>query len=770
MTIILRNWAVADARGDDGRRLLDTVALDSDAALPLEAGGRFYSATATIDRAAMLVLTLRSPRPLRLWIGGVLVLDESLFWRSFQREVRGGVVHPVTPGSVRIDVEVGVRPRHHPFVDASCPSRNRAAALAAVEASRPDKLTVSARIVDGGGPAVALRYLPTQYRDADLLWQHVVMRSTPGMTTAPPSTDQASVADTPPPVLLLRAGGVGVEARERTSSAEMRHGIRRFHVPVAALGDLPPPLRSSDAAETRVEPVIEVARMIDLTIEDAAGSVTTAMPVYEPRGRNAPQSGYRAIAWPDIAAIESAVPEPVLPDRLAHLLPLYRAAWAMLRGLVADPAPDSGLPNGFVSTGSNFTYFQFVWDTALTTLCLAYGDRALSATASLDVLYAAQFDGGYIHRQTDIRDGTPTLFEPDFSPNPPLLSLAEWRVACVTGDVARLKRVYPLLADHHRWLMRNRRLPDGSFWTTGLASGLDNAPSLGDGYPDLTAQMAHDADILGRIADVLGLADDAARWMKARDEIAAALNDRLWDAGANIYATSLPDGGHNPNKIVTAFWPLFAGVAPPDRAAAMVAHLTDPARFARHHPIPSLAADAPGFRPEGRYWQGSVWPPTNYMAITGVARAGYRQVARDTAVRHLQCVWEVWRDTGHIWENYASEASVRGSLSGPNYSWSALGPVALLLEIVIGLRPRAIDMAIDWSVPADETIGVRNYPLGPATISLMHRAAPTGRAIEVTTDRRFRLMIDDGAMAIDVPIGTSVHYPWGGTGGGSPLG
>ena len=79
--------------------------------------------------------------------------------------------------------------------------------------------------------------------------------------------------------------------------------------------------------------------------------------------------------------------------------------------------------------------------------------------------------------------------------------IAEWKIANLTGDMARLAAVYPILSAQHGWIRRNRRLADGTYWTTGLANGLDNSPSLGDGYPDLTAQQAHAAEILGRIAD-----------------------------------------------------------------------------------------------------------------------------------------------------------------------------------------------------------------------------------------------------------------------------
>jgi len=155
---------------------------------------------------------------------------------------------------------------------------------------------------------------------------------------------------------------------------------------------------------------------------------------------------------------------------------------------------------------------------------------------------------------------------------------------------------------------------------------------------------------------------------------------------ASRYSTSPARGGHNPNKVVTAFWPLWAGVVPPERVAALAAHLKDPKSFWRHHPIPSLAADSPHFQPAGNYWRGSTWAPTNYAAINGFDRAGRHDLAVATALRHVQCVAEVLNETGFIWENYCSEASRQGNWAGPNYCWSALGPIALLIEVIIGIE------------------------------------------------------------------------------------
>ena len=207
-----------------------------------------------------------------------------------------------------------------------------------------------------------------------------------------------------------------------------------------------------------------------------------------------------------------------------------------------------------------------------------------------------------------------------------------------------------------------------------------------------------------------------------------------------IYSTSLRGGGHNPNKVVTAFWPLWAGAVPPERVEALARHLKDPASFWRHHPIPSLAADSPHFQPGGSYWLGSTWAPTNCAAIKGFDRAGRHDLAVETTLRHLTCMYEVYKETGHIWENYCSEKSERGSWSMAEYCWSAVGPIALLFEVIIGIQADAPNRTLRWTLP-EEIGGVRNLPLGQGTVSATWSPAQTGGTIDVDTDRPFTLAV-----------------------------
>lgn len=730
------------------------------AALRLAADGRFYAGRLAVPATGTVALSLVSPRPLRLWLDGVLVLDEPLFWRHFQRRLYAAVLCPCAAGEVPFLVEVGPRPRHPEHIDRDCASRNRERVMRELARRIPDALTLTGAVTPAVTlPALSLCFRPAQCRRDGAVWQHVYVRPARGVGAAP-SVNAWSPAEEPQPQFCLTGPAAPGAAVESTPEAERQAGLRRLLVPVADSARPLPPLRTT-GPDPRVEPAVEAAGSVTLTVAAPGGAVQLPMPLFESLGRLAPQREFRRIEWPAPETLRAAVPEPVLPEEWAHFRKLYDATWEMLLGLVRHPDPASGLPGAYVATGAGFVHHQFVWDSSFTALCTAYGWRALDAHATLNLLYSRQFDGGYIHREHDVRDGLPAMYEPDFSPNPPIMTLAEWALFQLTGNARRLAAVYPALKANHAWLRHNRRLPDGTYWTTGLANGLDNSPSLGDGYPCLTAQMAHEAETLAAIATALGLPRDAAAFRAEHAAVGRACNARLWSRELEIYSTSLPGGGHNPNKVVTAFWPLWAGIVPAPRVEALARHLKDPASFWRHHPLPSLAADSPHFQPEGNYWLGSTWAPTNFAAIKGFDRAGRHDLAVETTLRHLQCMYEVWAETGKIWENYCSEASRRGNWSGPNYCWSALGPIALLLEVLLGLAPAAPAATLAWNPPPGKALGVRRYPLGPATISLLQGRDWQGHwGIDVETDRPFTLVLrrDDHTVTHACPVGHT-HLP-----------
>jgi len=114
--------------------------VDHQKGYPLERTGRYYKGIYKTQEKGTLVINIWSPRSLRLWINRKLILDETLFWRSFQREVRATAFTTVNSGQQEIFVEVGERSHYFKGLDESCPSRNRAAVMREIERIIPDCL------------------------------------------------------------------------------------------------------------------------------------------------------------------------------------------------------------------------------------------------------------------------------------------------------------------------------------------------------------------------------------------------------------------------------------------------------------------------------------------------------------------------------------------------------------------------------------------------------------------------------------------------------
>ncbi len=730
--------------------------------------------TLDVPKTGQTILQVRSPRALRLWIDGALALDEPLYWRRYERELRALVSLPLKAGPHTLRIEAGKRSGWHKEMDVHCPSRNREIVRAALVKRHPDQLEAVCEILPGvTAPAASLRFLPTQFIEDGITWQHLVAREIAGFCPRPPTTEYGRPEEAPVWGLVLRSTVAPFEARDISSVEERTRGARRYAVPVGNALQPIPEVRT-DGREPRVEPECEIATRVEVSLSElmspappytgaldpknprVAGADTASfqMPVFEERGRLAPRRERKDVSWPTPEELLAGAPRPIVPGDKAHWVKLHDHAWKMFLNLRRKTNPYSGLPNDYVGTSlKGFLDDIFVWDSSFTAMSYAWGHRVFPTHATLDVLLARQFDGGYLHREINVHEGMADGYEPDFSPNPPIPVVAEWKKALLSGDLLRLSRIYPSLCASHAWLRANRRLPNGVYWTTGLANGLDNSPSMGDGYPDLTCQMAHAAEMLSLIANALGRKSEAATWEAERQTIGAAMNEILWSDKMKFFSTSLPGGGHNTNKVATGFWPLWTGLVPRDRVDCLAEHLLDPKSFWRHHPIPSLAADSPQFEPGGNYWLGSTWAPTNAATIWGFDRAGCHDLAVKLTARHLDVMYEVYEKTGRIWENYCSEKSERGNISGPDYSWTALSPIAHLYEIIIGIRPDALNNRIEWMLPADSGYGVERMAFGNATINLLFQ---NDRSVKVTTDRAFELVLcaDGRKQTIQVPMGT----------------
>ncbi|MBI1292056.1 hypothetical protein GC173_12570 [bacterium] len=433
------------------------------------------------------------------------------------------------------------------------------------------------------------------------------------------------------------------------------------------------------------------------------------------------------------------LPRPVLPAR-DHLVRLYRAAWAIASTRAIRP-PASWVADGKPFVDACFSDNIFQWDSCFIVHWLKYQQGALlpreHALSLLDNFYAAQHEDGAIPRE--IRpDGTaePCKTPAQESPktpvharhgaftNPPLFAWAEWDYYCHTGDDSRLARVLPKLAAYFDWYTNNRSRPQGYLWYDTFGSGMDNMPRRDAwGWIDYTAQAALDCEALANIAIHVGDMSIAEACSANYLGFQELITSKMWDPWQKRF------GDVDDMEIVVGanhlglYWTLLAGVALPEQAKEMIAALRSPRHFARHHPLPTLSASDPQFAHEGAYWRGSVWAPMNYMVQRGLNRYEQRPLATEIALQHLEVMSRVYTATGTIWENYSSEKDAPGSESRRDFcGWSALGPIAGLIEDVLGIVVEGSSSRVDWRIRLDEEHGIENLQVGSAHISL--RATP----------------------------------------------
>jgi glycogen debranching enzyme len=405
--------------------------------------------------------------------------------------------------------------------------------------------------------------------------------------------------------------------------------------------------------------------------------------------------------------------------------------------------PDPGSP--FVSNWLDASFNQniFQWDSIFILMFARYGHNVFPAIQTLDNFYCRQRANGFIGREIRRKDGTEVYTDgPSNVINPPLFSWAEVESYRLTGDKSRFARVLPVLERYVAWLNRDGdpgtaggpdwqnygRRAGGSahhlYWNTPLGSGMDNTPRNGNGWVDMSCQMVIQYNNLAAMSDELGLHAKAAAFRAEARAIAGRINRWCWNEADGFYYDV--DNGGRQFRVKTAggFWPLVAGVASASQAERLVAHLRDRSEFWRPFVFPTLAADDERYRGDGGYWLGAIWAPTNYVIIKGLERYGREDFATEATDRYLTAMAGVFQRTGTVWENYAPEAPLRPGTpaKGDFVGWTGDGPIALLIENVLGFRSDGARHRLEWRLTRTDRHGIERLHVGPVTVSAVSAA------------------------------------------------
>ena len=149
-------------------------------------------------------------------------------------------------------------------------------------------------------------------------------------------------------------------------------------------------------------------------------------------------------------------------------------------------------------------------------------------------------------------------------------------------------------------------------------------------------------------AEILRTLDRAAEadtWAKRAQDRAARINQLMWDQQAGLYFDY--EFVHHRLRhypFLTTFYPLWAGIASKDQAAAVVRNL---AMFERPGGLQTSTYAS------GNQWDAPFgWAPLEMIAVDGLRRYGYNAEADRISREFLSLVLDQYRQSGIIVEKY----------------------------------------------------------------------------------------------------------------------
>lgn len=482
------------------------------------------------------------------------------------------------------------------------------------------------------------------------------------------------------------------------------------------------------------------------------------------------------VAQPDDAAHldwESEIPRVIYPDE--EFVQLYEKTWAIAADRVRI-GPE-GLPASPYLDENCYEDQIWIWDACFMVMFSKYAPLAYPGRQTLDNLYLP------------VVDNQPTPLRVHLRDNPPLFAWTEYQNFVFSGDSAHINEVLykkNYLQRHFNYFntvekgnvneaispnpIRRGLVKDdkgeliGYTWTGG-ASGMDNTPRGREagGYNniawiDAISQQALSALCISRLYQKTGDKKLAAQWLKEYKRIKKIVNDRYWDEeDGYYYDVSVADGSFCRIKTPASFWAMMAEIPSKEQAERMVQSLRNPNELGGKYPWVSLSREDQDYNGEtGDYWRGGIWLPMVYMGTKALEKYGYYDLADSLAANVIRQQLRTYQTvTPHtIWECYSpvadSPSTEYGNRARPDFcGWSALGPISLFIENVLGFRAaNALEKRLDWSLKSmNGTHGIKNLKFGSIVTDVVYDAE--AREVKVVSNEPYTLRINNKNYLID---------------------
>ncbi len=463
------------------------------------------------------------------------------------------------------------------------------------------------------------------------------------------------------------------------------------------------------------------------------------------------------------------IPEPVYSPEPGYV-DLYRQCWeiAYHNMKVRDGMPQSPfIDEGF---GENDNQ-NWIWDTCFMVMFSKYAPNVFPGTQTLNNFYKPLHDGVKIPEMIHLAD------------NPPLFAWAEYQNALFTGDKAHLSQLLQqdsYLQRHFNWLeslekreklpgVQNithwRKHPVGYFWEGGC-SGMDNTvrgrpagnkkfkphrPNNPDMlWVDAISQQALSCYYIAELSELINDKETAQKYRQKHQAFADILNAYYYDSTDGVYY-DIHCKTYEKIKVLTpaSYWPVLSGIPSQTQMKRMVEFLNDSQKLGTPIPWTTLSADHVDFDAEtGDYWRGAMWLPTAYMGIKGLEKYGYMDLAHEQSKTILNQQFRTFHDyePHTIWECYSPTKNLPSTEFGrrcrPNFcGWSALGPISLFIENVIGIYSvDAFKNEIKWHLKETQgEVGIKRLKFGNTLTDLI---AKEGKEIHITSNHPYTLIVN----------------------------
>ncbi len=462
------------------------------------------------------------------------------------------------------------------------------------------------------------------------------------------------------------------------------------------------------------------------------------------------------------------IPIPICEEHPEYL-EFYMKAWELAFLHIKDI---SGMPQTPYMDEAFCDTQLWIWDSCFMSLFCKYARDVFPGVETLNNFYEVLYGNKHLPKIIPTENepewtfctvGEPYEINIHIADNPPIFAWAEYENALISGDKDYIKELLytrKVLQKHYEWIenLKESTKPRGVFAQTELIaekygyrweggrSGMDNTPRgrLGNhaeserpNNPDMLwidaiCQQALSAKTIAKMFALLEDKENEAIWNKRFSEKRDIVNTYYWDKNDSFYY-DIDCNTQDFYKVMTiaSYWTLTAQIASTEQAKALVQQLENPKTMGGVVPLVSLSRSDSDYKPNGEYWRGSVWLPTAYAALTGLKNYGFLKNAHTASCKLLNHMYKTYAEhTPHtIWECYspeeykpASNEHREGKYVRPDFcGWSALGPISIYIEYVLGFHTiDAFKNIIEWAKP--ETfkgkIGIHNLSFGKITTDI----------------------------------------------------